>query len=70
MAELPTVEFSDKHLITLEDFHSYISVLNDLFHSYWRFMNYKHPNLWPLEMGKANWVEQMIMYIEDDQDDF
>ena len=55
--------------MTLDDFHAYVSVLNDRLYSHWRLMSDNHPDLWPLEMEKADWVEQLIAFVYNDCDE-
>ena len=53
--------------MTIDDFHSYISVLNDRLSAHWKFMNQNHPDQWPLEMNRDKWAEQFIDFIYYDQ---
>jgi hypothetical protein len=55
--------------MTINEFHDYINDLNNLFHSHWIFMNGNHPDQWPLEMDKDDWIEQFIAYMDNDNND-
>lgn len=53
--------------MTLDDFHDYVSVINDRFCTHWKFMNENHPKQWPLAMERDEWIELLIQFIENDR---
>lgn len=53
--------------MTIDDFRTYVGVLNDRFSSHWKFMNEHHSAQWPLIMKRDEWVELLIQFIENDR---
>jgi hypothetical protein len=53
----------------IEDFNTYISVLNDRFCCHWKFMNRSNPDQWPLDMDKDEWIEEFIAIMDNDNND-